>query len=873
MLIAALANRGMVFSFLGRNEEALLDYDRALAQNPSKNLVKANRARLLLGIGRPHEALQELQSLDSTTRQNTWHPLSLAYLATGQPQRALQILLPLWTGRSDPLQSIRVAELLLQAYSDLGRSEAGDAVADALEVEFPSDAEAAAIAAEWRASKPGDLDRALGLFYGALDNAVDGRQKDRIALSLADVYYRNRRFAESADLYAKLTPFFDHPSLSRRYLLSLYYSGAHREALRVAQKQRGGGPAIPIVSAIEAQLLEEIGDLEGAKKLLAELVEKEPENPDHRIQLAYLRYRGGDCEGAKQAVLGICIEEIKGSAHQLLALAKVRAWLGLDGVLELGYRARRLGFGEADVHQAYISLVLNRKRDRDSELEINRVQPGATVHLEGDDGRKQVFTIVNGLDADLRRGELLPSDPVAVKLLGHSAGESLYLKESELETVKFRISKVESQYVFAFQETLLNFATWFPENRQGPERLTIGSDGIGIDKMLELVGRRQTHVEAALEMYRTSQITLGMLAQLVGRSPIQVWAGLQDDDSARIVASTGAEPAALSAASRLASAEALTLELSALLTFGALGLLSALKKRFKEILAVQFVMDDVNDELTLERAGLRSAGIIYRSGDRYVMQDAPAVQSIERRVFLEGLLAFLKSNVCLLPTADILDTPQRGENNPLGRSALASILLAKEKQTLLFSDDLVLRTMAQNSWSVAGVWSQSVIMELLRSGHMSEVEYHRAVMELIRRNYSFVKVNERDYLWLLREEGLRITPTFLGAMRVLYGPECTEDSAVLVAGALLRNVCMETELRRTRQLIIDACVSALKHERQPGIVLSKLDAHVQRLMIMNPEGLSEVRQTIALWKREPDLMEERIHVGDRRSRGWSGQGR
>jgi hypothetical protein len=221
-----------------------------------------------------------------------------------------------------------------------------------------------------------------------------------------------------------------------------------------------------------------------------------------------------------------------------------------------------------------------------------------------------------------------------------------------------------------------------------------------------------------------------------------------------------------------------------------------------------------------------------------------------------------------LPAPDLLDLTQ-DQKGPLGRSALATIFLAKEQGVLFCSDDLVLRTVALNTWSVPGVWSQTVIMELYRSGHITEAEYHRATMGLVRRNYTFVRVNEQDYLWLLREEGMRVTPTFLNATRVLQGPECTEDSAVVVAGALLRDVCLERQLRKTRHLIIDACVSSLKHGRQPAVVLSKLDAHMRRLMVMNPEGLSEVRQSIALWKREPELVEERIRIRDRRTERWS----
>jgi hypothetical protein len=333
-------------------------------------------------------------------------------------------------------------------------------------------------------------------------------------------------------------------------------------------------------------------------------------------------------------VLGIAPEEIKGNAHQLMALARVRAWLNLDGVPELAYRARRSGFDDPDIHQAYMSLVLDRKRDEDSVLQIAKAQPGSTVHLESEEGGIKVFTIVEGLDADLHRGELLPSDPVALKLLGLGVGDSVYLKQTELETVKYRITKVESQYVFAFQETLLNFSTWFPDV-EGPEQLK--ADPAGIDKMLQMVNQRQAQAETVLDLYRSKRITLDMLAQLSGHSVIQSWADLHTSDEFHITASTGDPQEAQAEAMLLLTAEMLLLELTGLLTIASLEMLPALRKRFKQILAPQFLLDQISDELTLERAGLRSGlrtGTLYREGDHYVMQEAPKIQTESRTRFL-----------------------------------------------------------------------------------------------------------------------------------------------------------------------------------------------------------------------------------------------
>jgi hypothetical protein len=98
-------------------------------------------------MGRPHEALRVLAELGSA-QEGAWRPLAVAYLATKQPQKALTVLLPLWNSPVAGLDRIRIGELLLEAYTDLGQVEPAEAIATSLEAHYPDDAEAAAVVAE-----------------------------------------------------------------------------------------------------------------------------------------------------------------------------------------------------------------------------------------------------------------------------------------------------------------------------------------------------------------------------------------------------------------------------------------------------------------------------------------------------------------------------------------------------------------------------------------------------------------------------------------------------------------------------------------------------------------------------------------------------
>jgi hypothetical protein len=220
-------------------------------------------------------------------------------------------------------------------------------------------------------------------------------------------------------------------------------------------------------------------------------------------------------------------------------------------------------------------------------------------------------------------------------------------------------------------------------------------------------------------------------------------------------------------------------------------------------------------------------------------------------------LDFLQENVVLMPSLGALAPPSegvRGDENPLGRASLAAILIAKSEGAVLYSDDLVLRAVAQNDWQVKGVWSQTVLRELLRSGALGEPDYHRAVSDLILNRYHFVSADEKDYYWLLLQEGGQVTPRFTTALRVLEGPDCSDHSAVKVVTEFLRVVWLEPHLRGTRPFILDACVAVLRTGRNLRVILSLLEARVRARFAYHPEALNEILGTLVLWAQEDDLL-------------------
>ncbi len=87
--------------------------------------------------------------------------------------------------------------------------------------------------------------------------------------------------------------------------------------------------------------------------------------------------------------------------------------------------------------------------------------PNEMFELVGN-GKKRIITILKKDSGKLQNDELLESDPVARKLLGHKKNDVVEFKQSDLEVLSFKIVEIQSKYVYAFQQSLSEFSFRFP---------------------------------------------------------------------------------------------------------------------------------------------------------------------------------------------------------------------------------------------------------------------------------------------------------------------------------------------------------------------------------------------------------------------------
>ena len=834
-----LVQRAHIRGLLWKLDEALEDCDRILADDKKNGEALRHKGQLLMLAGQTDHAIKVFERIeDENERRRALLALAHAFSKKEQHERVIDTLADHWNPSERQRQQLVIAELLLEAHHRRGDKEAVRTILLSLDETWNDEPEALLVLARQR-RREGKVDEAAEGMRKALAHAsANGR--DRITLELADLHFDEGKWEPAVELYESIVDQSEDNPVLRRYVVSLFNSGAYRPAFNLAQHLRAGGDAIPIISEIEARLLEHTGQLELARELYEQLSRLEPNKISHRLRVGSLYLRARKAEESKRVISDIGFEEIRNDPHAMLRVAFLRQFHGLDNFLPLAYRARRIDSTNPETHMGYVQIFLGRGAEVGAQLSPDEVGVDCLVRLENAKGSKS-FLIINDDEIDPLKGELSPTDPRATKLLGLRKGDAVVFKEGQPDETAYTITEVQSKYVHAFQETLSNFPDWFFGNPALTAVDISGNDFSGVFSMLD---RRAEYGHEVLGLYAQRLLSMGATARLFGKSLFETWAGLTvAERGVRMFVSLGTAEETTRESELIARSDAIVVEMTGLLTLNRLGLLPLLPRLFPRVIVAQSSLDELNEWIFELQRNTKPSNIVWKEGDRYAYQEITEEIYEQRLKFLERIRDFIGSTAEIAPATAALDisAEQFGRlEEVLGDGAIASILVAKEHALPLYADDLGLRQVAASDWQVAGVWTQTVLRHMQRRGLISAVEYYEALRLMILCNYFFVSVDFAGLWWMLCGYGKKVTVEVARVLRVLAGPECEEESAVRIAAELIRRTWLEVSEESEMFKLIDVIVASVTTGRDFERVKSLLIAVVHSRFSHNRNPLTKI---------------------------------
>ena len=842
----AVASRAGVRAMRGHLESALDDANRVLLDDGEHRVALLNRAMVLLRLNKYADASRELEKLAADSPGDTGLLLLLGVALAGSDRHreAVQRLEGIWDPASaDDIQA-EISDVLLRSAWEIRDLAKVERIAGEIRGSAAPSALTKAVLAR-HLIREDQTEDAIHLLEEAQSEARE-QDRSRVNRELAEAYLLSERYVDAVRTYSGFVETTRDSASLRSYLAALFNAGNYGLALELAQGVRRGGKAIPVVSEVEARVLQVIGDLNSATRLFLELAQLESNKVSHLIDAAGMRLRQGNTEESKEILQSLPFEVIRDDPVQLLRLAELRLVLGERGVMELAYRARRLDFDNPYTHERYSFLFLNSETLEKELLSVDEVKVDSAVRLRrGEESR--VITVVDDDLTSLARGEVGSDDVLAQHLLGKRVGDQAVLREG-LEDLEYEVVEIQSKFVAAFQETLLNFSTWFPARYQ-LQRVEIRENDFS--RIFSAIDARHEFAQQVTTLYRTKPATLGVLGSLLGCSTIDVWVGLVGMEETRFIVAEGNAGEVQEAAALLSSQEQLVVDLTSILTLAHLGLLERLKDRFERVTCPQSLLDTLMEYVEVNYKGATPTGTLAKRGTSYIHVEHSPEDLEKARKHLEGILDFLHHKAVVEPVREALELDPdklRELGDLIGQDSLDSMLLAKQFSALLFSDDLRLRQLAKGEHGVDSVWTQPLLSDLRTRGQLTEDEYRRALTHLLLSDYVFISVSAEDLVHTLRAEAFTRSPRSERVLARALGSETSLTSAVTAAAGVIKVVWLENLLYARKTVILDLVLESLTMVRvSRRRVLEELVRALQASLNLLPVTFAEVVQNIDAW--------------------------
>jgi predicted nucleic acid-binding protein len=697
----------------------------------------------------------------------------------------------------------------------------------------------------------GDKDGYIAQLRQALSFST-GNLRERLIMDLADGLFDKSEFGEAASYYGEVVDSSSELDLIKKYVTALYNAGSLKRALGLAKSMRdASGAAIPVVTEIEALVLARIGDLNNARELFLALAEVEVDRPAHMIQAVLLALEADNKAEARRLLKKVDVTSIKDAPRELMQLAHARMTVGEGGVLPLAYRARRLAFDDPDIHLAYVGAFLHRETEDEKLLDVDAAGLDTAVHLQSGE-EKRHFLIVDD-DLPRRPDEVPPEDGLAQRLIGLRKGDKANFKEG-IEDLAYEVTEVQSKYVFAFQETLQEFGTRFPEHA-GLHRLQVADDDLS--PLIRVLEAQRKQVETSLEFYRSRLIPISTLSTMLGKHTAEVWIGLLNDSEQAVKVSTGAFADFDAELENARGAEVLVMDTVGLLTVQSLGFLEALLATGKKVVISQAVADELRNRANHVLQGPEASGQLRGGGPGIVMDEFSPQQLEDQRSFYESLIEILGSKLEIRPTHELLNV--EGDllskmEDAIGKPSVSSALLAKELNGVLYTDDFALRALSRNEYSVNGTWTQPILTILRDAALIDPRQYRDALSKLGASRCLYLRVTPGDIVDILRDYNFSASPEVTRLIESIFGTDYGDEYTTVLSADVVRMLWLEPLTNECKVLMLDLILSGLTQDRVPETVLGQLETSLEARLMLLPTIRAVIFETLHLWRQRNRIM-------------------
>ena len=855
LLIEAKSTEALVYLQAGKVDKAKQLIDIVLQQNSKNKILLHNRIVICIYLDEMDLAYQLLQDLsEEYIKSPAFYSMAVrVFLAKHEYEKAIDILDAVKDKvKSEPNYYIMKAWVNIESCNEEGVEKVRREISETDEISLSEQLQILASISYIKNNKK----EAIEYLDSSLQNVKDQINRNRIYCRLSHLYFEDNNYFKVVEtLELSEVSISSDPYLLRIYIVSLFFQKEYKKAFDYITISHQNEYFDPIVLDIESRLYELLGDYQKCLDIEKRLMDYSKDKSSNLSQIIGFHYRLGNYD----EILKIIDSIKKEQNSDPILLIQCAHFLNLLGdnerSLEFALNAYFNGSDSPSIQLGFFSIFLSLDDDYCLDVEVVGL---STAVLLGRDGEEIWVKIVKEHNPNIRENEYSIDNPLIKKLLGHRVGESILFRHGDFEENQYLIKEILSIYVYVFREIGKNFSLNFPEN-QSLQKVKFDPDNPF--EFLLMTAKNSIVQSKVLAVYDFGELTIERFSEVFHQNYCEFELLLQLDSTHKKFSSDGSIEQRRIDTISLSSAQSITITLSSLLTLGRLNLLDKLPSAFSNI----FIHQKVNENLLLLRDKLKSTStkvsgnIGYFEGGFY-FNDIPKEFSLNNIYFIESLIEFIKTNCEFVPVeiefVDQLRDPGI-ENEGLifpGFESISSMIVAKQKRSVLYSDEIVLRRIAYQKFDVPGFWTQTLLLYLFNQGKISNEEYLSSIKFLLSHNYYYTYTNGFMIIDELRRNDFILN----NDIQLLLSPIRDKSTILVTAISIARKVIEEIwslQISISKKCnIMDGILYNLISQRQDEYVISALIFEIQKGLSLTPQLKSQIIMNISIFMKTVDKL-------------------
>lgn len=592
--------------------------------------------------------------------------------------------------------------------------------------------------------EPREADAVLERVVNVIDDASDTGEIYLAAM----LQMQAKRFAQAAEFLDRVLVAGQLSELHTYRLQALLRSGQLAKARQFVK----GFPMGWAFDDDARHLAMELGQRASDWDFLATLVEPQiNRDPEAAVSWNFKFYVAAHRdEESLKSIVDDTPEVATGSTDEVARLAGVEMTYGdREKAMRRLYRMRRARLDDTETAAAHLAVHLM----AGGELPLlhgvpERVGPGTSLLLRDPEGHELVRTIdpadcqAEPLTEEFRHAH----SKDVFRLLGLRVGDSLVISEQLTSQARtYKVVRLESAY-----RRLLDLSGRTTAQSLNPSKIvsvmSIRKDEDGHADFTELkreLQEQSANAKQVFEIYRTSPITLGSVAKMLGRDVIEVARGWQQQDVPLFVG--GGMPQEREAAAQLLGDPDARFVIDAptlaeLATIECLDCLATLP----QVLVTTRTRDLIARKLAEVRVSRHEGTAFEQDGQLgfVAFTDAQRVRQIQ---YFEAIVQAISRHCEVMPAYgpdDITKVPIE-LRRALSGEEYAVVLLGLQENAHVLSMDARLRNLAA-MFGIRGAWPQVLLMRALEKHELGVRDYSVACLKMFFANRSFISLRDID---------------------------------------------------------------------------------------------------------------------------------